>query len=593
MDEHWPLALPGVEPVRALGTGGFGQVWLARQTDLDRLVAVKVGHRPLASADDRRRFERECRALGRLGGHPNIVEVHTSGFDSGLPYLVLAYIGGGTLADHGPSLDETMLRLVAVQLCQAVEAAHGEKVLHRDLKPENVFLEPGGRVVLGDFGIARLGDGNVTEAVGLSASMAFVAPELLASASPSPAVDIYGIGITIVSAVLGRSPFVTGQESTIEAILTNVSGGRVPDLSPYGISPGFERILRWAMERDPTMRPSSAAELERAIAALPTLDTSTVSVPTGGDQAPSTVLIPSSPSPPPGLAGTQPPVGMPPSQTVSDGGSGGTSWPLVGAGVAAVAAIVALVAGLSMLRGPGGESADLGSETDDVGVSVPDVEVPEVAAPEVEVPVVDPVDDTVQDGEVAEPEESTTVPLPPLVLPLNGPEISNLTDIPQDENGVDPLLGPADSPQFCDERPDITGLVDTLAGIYPIDATTDASLRQTAQRMHRFDTEEQAIAFLDSYTGFQCQEWEDAELVAGGITVLTAETVPTSLDLGDEVREVDQRAMTPVGIDLLSRTTLIRQGADVLKLFYQTVRPGELGPVTDELARIAAENLGY
>lgn len=176
MDARWPIEIGGIEPIAHLGAGGFGQVWLANQTNLDRKVAVKISHIPFATDDDKRRFDRECRALGQLGGHPHIIEVHTSGESNGLPYLVLQYVDGGTLADHGNALSEAELRRVMDQLCQAVGAAHERGVLHRDLKPENVFLQKDGTVILGDFGIARLGDGNVTDAAGVTGSMAFVAP---------------------------------------------------------------------------------------------------------------------------------------------------------------------------------------------------------------------------------------------------------------------------------------------------------------------------------------------------------------------------------------------------------------------------------
>ena len=90
--------LEGFEPMSRLGGGGFGDVWLARQTNVDRQVAVKVGHSAIQDETIKLRFERECKALGRLSGHPNIVDVYTAGsLKDGRPYLVLEYIDGGTL----------------------------------------------------------------------------------------------------------------------------------------------------------------------------------------------------------------------------------------------------------------------------------------------------------------------------------------------------------------------------------------------------------------------------------------------------------------------------------------------------------------
>jgi serine/threonine protein kinase len=110
------------------------------------------------------------------------------------------------LADHGPTLGEPKLRSIAAQLCDAVAAAHAIGVLHRDLKPENVFLRNDHTAVLGDFGIARLGDGNNTAAPQLTATLAFAPPEILNGHPPSIQADVYGIGVTIAAAAIGRSP---------------------------------------------------------------------------------------------------------------------------------------------------------------------------------------------------------------------------------------------------------------------------------------------------------------------------------------------------------------------------------------------------
>ncbi|MEM8923130.1 MAG: serine/threonine-protein kinase, partial [Actinomycetota bacterium] len=282
----WTVDIAGVEPVRYLGAGGFGQVWLGRQPSLDRLVAVKIGHRPLIDRDEQRRFERECLALGRLSGHPNIVDVHTSGLDNGVPYLVLEYIDGGTVADRAAWYETSLVRL-GVDLATAVGAAHAIGVLHRDLKPENVLLRADGAAVLGDFGIARIGDGNHTSAPGITASLAFAAPEILNGAPPSEGADIYGIGITMAAAVIGHSPFARRGGITAEALVTAVLGGAAPNLRPYGVSDRLTGVIQRAMDVDPSRRPASAAALIQELRAVdrptpvPSAD-DTVRAPVGG-----------------------------------------------------------------------------------------------------------------------------------------------------------------------------------------------------------------------------------------------------------------------------------------------------------------------
>ena len=135
--------LPGYEIIRHLGSGGFGEVWQARQTGIDRMVAIKVGYTPLTDSEAKRRFESECRALGRVSGHPSIVTIYTVGqLESDRPYLVLEYVEGGTLhqlAQQEP-IEEFVLTKIGAQVAKALQTAHEAGVLHRDLKPENIFL---------------------------------------------------------------------------------------------------------------------------------------------------------------------------------------------------------------------------------------------------------------------------------------------------------------------------------------------------------------------------------------------------------------------------------------------------------------------
>ncbi len=577
-----PVELPGIEPVRRIGSGGFGDVWLARQVDFDRDVAVKVGRRALTSGDDRRRFERECKALGRLTGHPHVIGVYTSGFQNDLPYLVMEYVEGGTLADHGPTLGEPKLRSIAAQLCDAVAAAHAIGVLHRDLKPENVFLRNDHTAVLGDFGIARLGDGNNTAAPQLTATLAFAPPEILNGHPPSIQADVYGIGVTIAAAAIGRSPFAPSVEMVPEAIMARVLDGALPDLQQYGLSPEFAQLLQLAMSHDPGSRPQSAVELGQRLNALSAVT---------GEQAVGSVQH----APPPGtvtnvVASPAQPHHQPPiHQPLPDQHGQASKTPKIVAGIGlALTGLIAVVGAAVYLNGRGDDTA-----TVQVAASTESDAEP---AQETESTVEDAASTTVPQSTTA-PESTTTItvattvaevaPSPPLAMPLSSSEVSELTDIPIDDQGWDEIFGPANSPQFCDVRPDVTGLVDTTAALYPIDPTVGGNLQQVTIRMYRFDSAELAVGFLESSTEITCESWE-----SDGNPARAEETVPVTR-YGDETRQVDQVIELQNSVDLLTRSVFVQHGTDVMKLVLLTIDPADLDPVTDGLVGRAVDALGY
>lgn len=263
--------LDGFEPIKRIGGGGFGDVWLARQTNVDREVAVKVGHAPIQDEIIRLRFDRECKALGRLSGHPNIVDVYTAGtLNDGRPYLVLEYINGGTLWQQlkRHPIEEGTLLSVGEQLASALTEAHSSGVLHRDLKPENILMRSTGEAVLGDFGIARLQDGANTTSAAITASVAYAAPEVLGGTKASVASDIYGIGICLLAATLRSVPFVDKSDKSIHPIISRVMSEHPPDLRVNAISDATADLVALLLEKDPARRPPDAATVQRMFAEL-------------------------------------------------------------------------------------------------------------------------------------------------------------------------------------------------------------------------------------------------------------------------------------------------------------------------------------
>src|SRR5699024_1614437 len=192
---------------RQLGSGGFGTVWEAVDTQLDRTVALKIAHAP--DADTEQRMAREARALAALN-HPNCVQVYDLAEEPDGLALVMEYLQGEPLArtvdTNGPLTDVPAGRLWAT-LADALSTAHENDVLHRDVKPSNVVLDPSGLPHLIDFGIARAkGDATLTASGMMIGTPDYVAPEIAEGAPASPASDAWQLAATVSFALSGHPP---------------------------------------------------------------------------------------------------------------------------------------------------------------------------------------------------------------------------------------------------------------------------------------------------------------------------------------------------------------------------------------------------
>jgi len=260
--------VPGVTSVQFLASGGNSTVYRAWQPALDRWVAVKVLGLTLSDGRARDRFRRECGAVGRLTGHPNIVTVLDSGVTThDRPYLTMDLFERGSLADliatSGPAPAELALRY-GVKLAGALETAHRAAILHRDLKPENVLLSRFGEPGLADFGIATLGEvRGGTEAF----TPTHAAPEVLEGRQATAAADVYGLGSTLWTALAGRLPFGDGAEGPLKLML-RVLQEPVPALEGADVPPVVEEALRWAMAKEPADRPPTALAFGQRLRAL-------------------------------------------------------------------------------------------------------------------------------------------------------------------------------------------------------------------------------------------------------------------------------------------------------------------------------------
>lgn len=262
------LGIPGLSDPVQIGTGGFAVVYRAFQPTFKRSVAVKV---LTVEVDDqaRRRFERECEALGALSEHPGIVTVHDAGFTSaGQPYLVMAYLAGGSLAERvtatGPLGWETTLRL-GIQLAGALAAAHDAGVIHCDLKPANVLTTSSGTPQLGDFGIARIAGEQTGHTSGVTASFQYVPPEVVHGHPPTPSSDIYSFGATLYELIGGVPAFPTGPDETLASLVRRVLEEQPADLRAAGAPDQVAELIEATMAKEPARRPQSAAQLAQVL----------------------------------------------------------------------------------------------------------------------------------------------------------------------------------------------------------------------------------------------------------------------------------------------------------------------------------------
>ncbi|WP_068061690.1 serine/threonine-protein kinase [Nocardia xishanensis] len=265
------LNAEGFEQAEEIGRGGFGVVYRCRQPDLDRTVAVKVLTSNL-DAEGMQRFIREQQAMGRLSGHPHIVDVFQVGTTgSGHPYLVMPYHPRGSLEQrirhYGP-LDWTATLRLGVKMAGALEAAHRVGTLHRDVKPGNILITDYGEPQLTDFGIARTVGGFRTTTGIITGSPAFTAPEVLRGEPSTPASDVYGLGATLFCGLTGHVAYERRSGEQVLAHFLRVAAQPVPDLRTEGVPDDVCTVIEHAMAGEAAERPESAAALGEELRAV-------------------------------------------------------------------------------------------------------------------------------------------------------------------------------------------------------------------------------------------------------------------------------------------------------------------------------------
>jgi Tol biopolymer transport system component len=267
------------EVVSAIGAGGMGEVYRAKDSRLGRNVAIKVLPESFARDSDRLlRFEQEARAVATLN-HPNILAIHDVGEQNGSPYLVSELLEGDSLRVELEQARLGSRKAVdyAVQIAQGLAAAHERNIVHRDLKPDNVFITRDGRVKILDFGLAKLtAAGELPESATLTnaatepgkvmGTVGYMAPEQVRGASVDSRTDIFSLGAVLYEMVSGQQAFRRDTAAeTMTAILKED-----PELSEttQPVSPGMQRIIARCLEKKPEQRFQSAKDLAFALEAI-------------------------------------------------------------------------------------------------------------------------------------------------------------------------------------------------------------------------------------------------------------------------------------------------------------------------------------
>ena len=269
--------------VSPLGAGGMGEVYRARDTRLERDVAIKMLPAAFSTDADRLRgFEQETRSVAAIN-HPNILAIYDVGRHNEVPFLVFELLEGETLRavlDRG-AMSETKAVDAGIQIAQGLAAAHEKGIVHRDLKPENLFLTKGARAKILDFGIAKPGQTAITKYVANETTLpdsqsaaqpvigtpSYMAPEQVRGEIVDARTDIFAFGAVLFEMLSGQQVF--RRKTTVET-MTAVLNADPPEFTDnrHPISPALDRIVRRCLDKSPEQRFQSAKDLAFALDTL-------------------------------------------------------------------------------------------------------------------------------------------------------------------------------------------------------------------------------------------------------------------------------------------------------------------------------------
>lgn len=252
-----PLALGAklgpYEILSPIGAGGMGEVYCARDTRLDRRVAVKILPQHLAVTPEmKQRFDREARAVSSLS-HPHICALYDVGHQDGTDFLVMEFLEGETLAQRiatGPLQIREAVR-IATQVASGLAEAHARGVIHRDVKPSNIILTNQGFAKIVDFGLARVLAADTTGLTkGVTGTINYMSPEQALGKPLDPRTDVWSLGVVLLEMLTARSPFQRENVTASLFAIINEPPGQIPDFIP----PELKKIIYRSLSKDPAGR---------------------------------------------------------------------------------------------------------------------------------------------------------------------------------------------------------------------------------------------------------------------------------------------------------------------------------------------------
>lgn len=275
--------LGSYEIIGKLGAGGMGEVYRARDTKLDREVAIKVLPEKLSQDPERlSRFEREAKAVAALS-HPNILSIHDFGQSGGVTFAVTELLEGSTLREllDSGGIPQRKAIEYAAQIAKGLAAAHDRGVVHRDLKPNNIMVTRDGRVKILDFGLAKLTPMGMSEAPTMAPSsepetgagvilgtVGYMSPEQVRGEPADHRSDIFSFGAMLYELVTGERAFAGSSAAETMTAILREDPPKLADTSGLFLPPGLERVTQHCLEKSPGERFQSAHDLAFALDAI-------------------------------------------------------------------------------------------------------------------------------------------------------------------------------------------------------------------------------------------------------------------------------------------------------------------------------------